>query len=158
MTRQAVSAAGARAIGPYSHGVWAGRRLYLSGQTPLDPKTGDLVQGDASAQTEQCFRNLFAVLEAAGLGPADVVKVNVYLTDMADFAPMNAIYATMFEQPYPARTTVAVAGLPRGARVEIEMIARGARGEGIMAKDKNIKDDKKAKKPKKDKNEKNEKK
>ncbi len=124
MTREAVSAPGASAIGPYSHAVWAGKRLYLSGQTPLDPGTGELVQGDVGAQTEQCFRNLFAVLQAAGLSQKDVVKVNVYLTDMADFAAMNTVYATMFKQPYPARTTVAVAGLPRGARIEIEMIAR----------------------------------
>ncbi len=131
MTREAVSAPGASAIGPYSHAVWAGKRLYLSGQTPLDPATGELAQGDIGAQTEQCFRNLFAVLEAAGLGPEHVVKVNVYLTDMADFAGMNAVYAKMFEQPYPARTTVAVAGLPRGAHVEIEMIAR--RGKAKQA-------------------------
>lgn len=124
MPREAVSAPGASAIGPYSHGVWAGKRLYLSGQTPLDPDTGELVQGDVGAQTEQCFRNLFAVLQAAGLGTNDVVKVNVYLTDMGDFAAMNAVYATMFEPPFPARTTVAVAALPRGARIEIEMIAR----------------------------------
>lgn len=129
MTREAVSAPGASAIGPYSHAVWTGRRLYLSGQTPLDPTTGELVQADIGAQTEQCFRNLFAVLQAAGLGTNDVVKVNVYLVDMADFAAMNAVYATMFEQPYPARTTVAVAGLPRGARVEIEMIARRSKGK-----------------------------
>ncbi len=123
MTREAVSAPGASAIGPYSHAVWSGRRLYLSGQTPLNPQTGELVQGDVGAQTEQCFRNLFAVLQAAGLGTNDVIKVNVYLTDMANFAAMNAVYATIFEQPYPARTTVAVAGLPRGAAIEIEMIA-----------------------------------
>jgi 2-iminobutanoate/2-iminopropanoate deaminase len=124
MTRQAVSAPAASAIGPYSHAVWAGKRLYLSGQTPVDPATGELVQGDLAAQTEQCFRNLFAVLQAAGLGPEHVVKVNVYLTDMGDFGAMNEVYARQFEQPYPARTTVAVAALPRGARIEIEMIAR----------------------------------
>lgn len=130
MTRQAVSAPGASAIGPYSHAVWAGKRLYLSGQTPLDPATGELAQGDIGAQTEQCFRNLFAVLAAAGLGPDHVVKVNVYLTDMADFAAMNGVYGKMFEPPYPARTTVAVAGLPRGARVEIEMLALKRKRKG----------------------------
>jgi 2-iminobutanoate/2-iminopropanoate deaminase len=124
MSRQAVVAPGAAAIGPYSHAVWAGKRLYLSGQTPVDPATGELVQGDVGAQAEQCFRNLFNVLKAAGLGPEHVVKVNVYLTDMGDFAAMNEAYARQFEQPYPARTTVAVAALPRGARIEIEMIAR----------------------------------
>lgn len=124
MSRHAVNAPNATAIGPYSHAVWAGDLLYLSGQTPLDPASGLLVEGDVGAQATQCFRNLFGVLAAAGLTPTDVVKVNVYLTDMADFAAMNAAYAAQFEPPYPARTTVAVAGLPRGARIEIEMIAR----------------------------------
>jgi 2-iminobutanoate/2-iminopropanoate deaminase len=82
-----------------------------------------LVDGDVGAQTRQCFANLFAVLAAAGGTPADVQKVNVFLTDMADFPAMNAAYAEQFEAPYPARTTVAVAGLPLGARVEIEMVA-----------------------------------
>lgn len=136
MTREAVSAPGASAIGPYSHAVWAGRRLYLSGQTPVDPVTGELVQGDVAAQAEQCFRNLFAVLRAAGLGPENVVKVNVYLTDMGNFAAMNEVYARQFEQPYPARTTVAVAALPRGAAIEIEMIARQ---QGKSKKDKKAK-------------------
>lgn len=126
MSRQTVSAPNAAAIGPYSHAVWAGDLLYLSGQTPLDPATGKLVEGDVAAQATQCFRNLFSVLAAAGLTPADVVKVNVYLTDMADFAAMNAAYAAQFEPPYPARTTVAVAGLPRNAQIEIELIARRA--------------------------------
>ncbi len=124
MSRQAVTAPNASAIGPYSHAVWAGDLLYLSGQTPLDPATGMLLKGDVAAQAAQCFRNLFGVLAAAGLTPAHVVKVNVYLTDMADFAAMNAVYAAQFEPPYPARTTVAVAGLPRNAQIEIEMIAR----------------------------------
>jgi 2-iminobutanoate/2-iminopropanoate deaminase len=124
MTREAVSAPGASAIGPYSHAVWAGKRLYLSGQTPVDPSTGELVQGDLAGQAEQCFRNLLAVLQAAGLGPENVIKVNVYLTEMGDFAAMNEVYARQFEQPYPARTTVAVAALPGGARIEIEMVAQ----------------------------------
>ena len=139
MTRKAVSAPGASAIGPYSHAVWAGKRLYLSGQTPLNPRTGELAQGDVGVQTEQCFRNLFAVLQAAGLSTNEVVKVNVYLTDMADFAAMNTVYATMFEQPYPARTTVAVAGLPRGARIEIEMIAPEDQEEVVAARAEQIK-------------------
>jgi 2-iminobutanoate/2-iminopropanoate deaminase len=127
MFRQAIDAPSAAAIGPYSHAVWAGDLLFLSGQTPLDPATGALVEGDVSAQTTQCFRNLFDVLAAAGLTPAHVVKVNVYLTDMADFAALNAVYALQFDAPYPARTTVAVAGLPRGARIEIEMTAQRER-------------------------------
>ena len=124
MARKAVNAPDAVTVGPYSHAVWSGRKLYLSGQTPIDPATGKLVEGDVAAQTAQCFKNLFGVLAAAGLEPGHVVKVNVYLADMQDFAAMNSVYETQFEQPYPARTTIGVAGLPLGARVEIEMIAR----------------------------------
>lgn len=124
MPRHAVTSPTAATVGPYSHAVWAGELLYLSGQTPIDPATGTLCEGDLGDQTRQCFANLFDVLAAAGLTPADVIKVNVYLTDMADFAAMNAVYAGQFEKPYPARTTIAVAGLPLGARVEIELVAR----------------------------------
>ena len=124
MVRKAVQVSNAPSAGPYSHGVWSGDAFYLSGQAAVDPATGRLVAGDVSAQTAQCFRNLFAVLAAAGLGPQDVIKANVYLTDMNDFAAMNAIYAQQFERPYPARTTVGVAALPLGAQVEIELIAR----------------------------------
>lgn len=124
MPRIAVDAPQAAAVGPYSHGVWAGDLLYLSGQTPLDPAAGKLVEGDVAAQAAQCFRNLFGVLAAAGLTPEHVVKVNVFLTDMADFAAMNAVYTTQFEKPFPARTTIGVAALPLGARIEIELIAR----------------------------------
>jgi 2-iminobutanoate/2-iminopropanoate deaminase len=112
------------AIGPYSHGVWAGELLYLSGQTPIDPATARLVEGDVEAQTHRVFDNLKGALEDAGLTMGDVIKCNVYLTDMANFPAMNAAYATRFEAPYPARTTVAVAGLPLGASVEIELVAR----------------------------------
>lgn len=123
--RDAVSAPNApAAVGPYSHAVHAGELLFLSGQTPLDPATGKLVEGDVAAQTTQVFANLRAVLQAAGKSFDDVVKANVYLVDMADFAAMNGVYATVFSQPYPARTTVAVAALPVGARVEIEVVAR----------------------------------
>lgn len=123
--RDAISAPAAPpAVGPYSHAVRAGELLYLSGQTPLDPATGALVPGDVGAQTTQVFANLAAVLDAAGRSFDDVVKANVFLVDMADFAAMNAVYATVFAAPYPARSTVAVAGLPLGARVEIELIAR----------------------------------
>ena len=115
---------GPAAIGPYSSAVWAGDLLYLSGQTPLDPKTGELIKGDVGVQTNRCFDNLEAVLLDSGLTLDDVVKCNVYLTDMADFAAMNAAYQTRFSKPYPARTTVAVKQLPRDAQVEIEMVAR----------------------------------
>jgi 2-iminobutanoate/2-iminopropanoate deaminase len=124
MARKALSAANAAAVGPYSHGIEAGDFVYLSGQTPLDPATSRLVEGGIAAQTEQCFQNLFGVLAAGGLAPEDVVKVNVFLTDMGDFAAMNEVYARQFEKPYPARTTIGVAALPLGATIEIEMIAR----------------------------------
>lgn len=126
MPRTAITAPNAVAIGPYSHAVQSGDLVYLSGQTPIDPATGKLVEGNVASQAEQCFQNLFAVLAAGGLAPADVVKVNVYLTDMNDFAPMNEVYARQFAAPYPARTTIGVASLPLGARIEIEMIARKA--------------------------------
>ena len=124
MPRTAFTADGAVAVGPYSHAVQVGEFYYLSGQTPLDSTTGKLVEGDIAAQTEKCFENLFKVLEAAGLTEADVVKANVFLTDMGNFAAMNTVYATKFSAPYPARSTIAVAGLPLGAQVEIELIAR----------------------------------
>lgn len=124
MARKAYSAEGAVSVGPYSHAVEMGDYVFLSGQTPIDPKTGKLAEGGVAVQTEQCFRNLFKVLEAAGLTPDDVVKVNVYLRDMKDFADMNAVYSTQFSTPYPARTTIGVAGLPLDARIEIEMIAK----------------------------------
>ena len=124
MTRKAFSAPGAAAVGPYSHAVDSGDLVFLAGQTPLDPQTGKLVEGDISRQTSQCFKNLFSVLEAAGLTPDDVQKVNVYLTDMGNFAAMNTVYSTQFSTPYPARTTIGVAALPLGAQVEIEMIAK----------------------------------
>lgn len=112
------------AIGPYAHAVWAGDLLYLSGQTPIDPATGELVVGDVGVQTRRVFANLEAVLAQAGLTLDDVVKCLVFLTTMDDFAAMNEVYAQRFAAPFPARSTVAVAGLPLGARVEIELIAR----------------------------------
>lgn len=124
-TRFVVSAPDApKAIGPYSQAVWNGNELFCSGQTPIDPATGTLIDGDVTAQTQRVFDNLAAVLRAAELSLDDVIKCNVYLVDMADFAAMNAAYATRFSAPHPARTTVAVAGLPLGARVEIELVAR----------------------------------
>lgn len=124
-TRQPVSAADApKAIGPYSQAVWNGSELFCSGQTPIDPATGKLIEGDVAEQTHRVFDNLAAVLAAAGLSLDDAVKCNVYLTDMKDFPAMNGAYETRFTAPFPARTTVAVAGLPLGARVEIELVAR----------------------------------
>lgn len=124
MPRKAYTAAGAVAIGPYSHAVESGDLIYLSGQTPIDSGTGKLISGDIITQTEQCFKNLFNVLSASGLTPDDVIKVNVFLTDMGNFDAMNSVYLIQFSAPYPARTTIGVASLPLGAQVEIEMIAR----------------------------------
>ena len=125
MARQHVeSPRGPAAIGPYSAAVWAGDLLYLSGQTPIDPTSGALIDGDVEAQTHRAFDNLELVLGDAGLSMDQVIKCNVYLTDMANFPAMNAAYGKRFTPPYPARTTVAVAGLPKGAQVEIELVAR----------------------------------
>ena len=124
MARRAFTAEGAVAIGPYSHAIESGDYVFLSGQTPIETSTGRLLEGDAAAQTEQCFKNLFNVLEAAGLNSDDVVKVNVFLTNMEDFSAMNSVYMKMFNMPYPARTTIGVLALPLGANVEIEMIAK----------------------------------
>lgn len=124
MSREVVNVGSAATVGPYSHACAGGGLLFLSGQTPIDPATGALVTGSIQAQTQQCFANLFAVLEAAGLTPDDVVNVQVYLVDMRDFAAMNEAYATRFGTPYPARTTIGVASLPLGASVEIGLVAR----------------------------------
>ena len=111
-------------IGPYSQAVRSGRTLYCSGQTALDPATGNLVEGDAATQTEQVMKNLGAVLKAAGCDYGDIVKTTIFLIDMNDFAAVNEVYGKYFDASKPARSTVAVAALPRGARVEIEAIAR----------------------------------
>lgn len=122
--RQIVSSPAApKAIGPYSQAVWTANLLYCSGQTPIDPATGKLVDGGISEQTQQAFDNLEAFLRDAGLSMGDVIKVNVYLTSMSNFAGMNAVYQSRFQAPYPARTTVAVAELPLKALVEIELVA-----------------------------------
>lgn len=112
------------AIGPYSQGVTRDGWLYTAGQIGLVPGTGALVSPDVGEQTEQVFVNLAAVLTAAGVGFRHVVKATVYLVDMNDFTTVNEIYGRHFEEPYPARSTVAVAGLPKGARVEIDLVAR----------------------------------
>jgi 2-iminobutanoate/2-iminopropanoate deaminase len=124
MTRIAVLAPGAAKVGPYSHAVEAAGLLFLSGQTPIDPATGQLVAGSIAAQTNQCLDNLFAVLEQRNLGSDNVISVQVFLTDMADFPAMNAAYCLRFSEPFPARTTIGVASLPLGASVEIALIAR----------------------------------
>ncbi|MFO7675374.1 MAG: RidA family protein [bacterium] len=110
-------------VGPYSQAVKAGGFVFTSGQIPLDPATGQMAAGDVKAEAEMVFRNLAAVLEAAGTSLDRAVKVLVFLTDMADFGAVNEVYARWFKEPFPARSCVAVAGLPKGARVEIELVA-----------------------------------
>ena len=112
-----------QAIGPYSQAVSANGFVFASGQIPIDPQTGEFVTGGVAEQTEQVLRNLAAVLEAAGSSLDKVVKTTVFLADMTDFAAMNEVYARHFKSEPPARATVAAAGLPRGARVEIEAVA-----------------------------------
>lgn len=112
-----------RAIGPYSQAIRVGEFVYLSGQIPLDPATGELVTGDIEAETHRVMQNLGAVLEAAGASYASVVKTTIFVVDMADYAAVNKVYGGYFPEVPPARSTVAVAALPRGARVEIEATA-----------------------------------
>ena len=118
------------AIGPYSQAVRSGDTLYCSGQIPLDPATGTLVAGSIAEQTERVLDNLGAVLEAAGFGFPDVVRCTVYLVDMDDFAEMNGVYARYFGDEPPARVTVAVAALPKGADLEISCTARKVTNDG----------------------------
>lgn len=110
------------AIGPYSQAVRAGGTVYLSGQIPLDPATGELVQADIATEARRVFDNLQAVCEAAGGSMDDVARVGIYLTDLSDFAAVNAVMADYFQAPYPARSTIQVSGLPRGARVEVDAV------------------------------------
>jgi len=125
MRRTVESASAPRAIGPYSQAIEArgARTLWLSGQIPLDPATGELVPGDVAAQTARVMQNLAAVLAAAGAGLEQVVRCTVYLADLADFAAVNEVYGRSFPKDPPARATVQVAALPRGARVEIDAVA-----------------------------------
>jgi 2-iminobutanoate/2-iminopropanoate deaminase len=111
-------------VGPFSPAVENAGSLYLSGQVAQDPGSGKLIEGDIAAQTEQILRNATAILQAAGKDLSDVVRVGVFLTDMADLQAMNATYARHFEAPYPARTTVAVSALPLGARIEMDFVTR----------------------------------
>lgn len=111
-----------KAIGPYSQAVQVGSTIYTSGQIPLDPATGELIAGDIDTQTRRVFENLRAVIEAAGASFADAVRVGIYLTDLSNFAAVNAVMAEYFQQPYPARSTIGIAALPRGAQVEIDLV------------------------------------
>jgi 2-iminobutanoate/2-iminopropanoate deaminase len=111
------------AIGPYSQAVRAGGLLFLSGQIPLDPATGEIVGGDVAAQAEQAMKNLGAVLEGAGRGFADVVRTTLYVVDLGSYARVNEVYGRYFHAPFPARSTIQVVALPRGALIEVEAIA-----------------------------------
>ena len=123
MPRQAIHSDRApAAIGPYSQAVRAGGVVYLSGQIPLDPATGELVSADIATEARRVFDNLKAVCEAAGGTLEDVARVGIYLMDLSDFAAVNAVMAEYFQAPYPARSTIQVAGLPRGARVEVDAV------------------------------------
>jgi reactive intermediate/imine deaminase len=123
MSRQTISTPQApKAIGPYSQAVRCGNTVYFSGQIPLDPATGELVTGDITAQTRRVFENLKAVCEASGGTLAQIARVGIYLTDLANFAAVNAVMAEYCTQPYPARSTIGVSSLPRGAQVEVDAI------------------------------------
>ena len=124
MRKHVISAAAPRPIGPYSQGVMAGGFMFVSGQIPLDPQTNELVGGGIEAQTEQVLKNLLAVLKEAKMGAEHVVKTTVFLSDLKDFAKMNEVFAARFGAHRPARSTVAVAALPAGARVEIDLVVR----------------------------------
>ncbi|TAL82564.1 MAG: RidA family protein [Rhodanobacter sp.] len=110
------------AIGPYSQAVRHGNTVYFSGQIPLDPATGALVEGDISVQTRRVFDNLEAVAKAAGGSLGQIVRMGIYVTDLVNFAAVNAVMADYFQQPYPARSTIEVAGLPKAAQVEVDAI------------------------------------
>jgi 2-iminobutanoate/2-iminopropanoate deaminase len=118
-----------KAIGPYSQGVRAGDLIFVSGQIPIDPATGELITGPIEDQTRRVLQNVGAVLAAAGRSLADVVKATVFLQDMNDFARMNAVYGEFFAVPYPARAAVQVARLPRDVKVEVEVIALAGPGK-----------------------------
>lgn len=123
MSRQIIHTDSApAAIGPYSQAVKAGTTVYLSGQIPLDPATMELVSDDVAAQARQVFNNLAAVCDAAGGSLGKIVRVGIYLTDLARFAEVNAVMAEFFDAPYPARSTIEVSALPRGARVEVDAV------------------------------------
>ena len=123
MTRQPIETSDApAAVGPYSQAVRHGNLVFLSGQVALDPTSGDLVEGGAGAQTRQVFRNLEAVCAAAGGTLDGILKLNIYLTDLGNFATVNEIMAETFSAPYPARATIGVAALPLGAEVEVEAV------------------------------------
>ncbi len=124
MARRAFNAKNTNPVGPYSHAAESDGLFFFSGQIGLDGATGKIVQGGITAETEQCLKNIRAVLETAGLTEADVIKATVFITDMGNFQAMNEVYGKFFLSPFPARSTIGVAALPLGALVEIEVVAR----------------------------------
>ena len=112
-----------KAVGPYSQAVAVGNFLFCAGQIPLDPATGELIEGDVTAQTERVLQNVAGVLRANGMTFANVVKATVFMVDLGKFADMNTVYSKYFSEPFPARSTIQVAALPKGSQVEIEVIA-----------------------------------
>ena len=123
MKKAIVTVEAPSALGPYSQAIASGTMLFCAGQIPLNPATGELVQGDAALQARQVLENLGGVLRANNMTFSNVVKTTVFLTDLADFGAMNQVYASFFTEPFPARSTVQVAALPKGASVEIEAVA-----------------------------------
>ena len=123
MKKEIKTAKASSAIGPYSQAIQIGNLVYTSGQIPIDPSTGTFVEGGIKEQTRQSLENVKSILEEAGLTMGDVVKTTVFMADMNDFADMNTVYAEFFTKPYPARSAVAVKTLPKGALVEIEVLA-----------------------------------
>lgn len=124
MSKKTYSAPGVSTVGPYSPAVEIDGLVYFSGQIPIDYSTGKLVEGDIQTQTRQCFKNLNDLLESSSVSVDEILKATVYLADIADFKAVNEVYAEFFKAPYPARTAIAVAALPLGARIEIEVIAK----------------------------------
>ena len=133
MKRAITSDRAPKAVGPYSQAVAFGDLLFCAGQIPLDPETGEITGADVAAQTERVIENIRAVLIVNSMTLTDVVKTTVFLTTMEDFAAMNAVYARHFSEPFPARSTVAVVALPRGAKVEIEVTAARSKAAGSKA-------------------------
>jgi 2-iminobutanoate/2-iminopropanoate deaminase len=132
MTRHAIQTNGAPApVGPYSQAIRSGDTVWCSGQVGLDPASGELVEGGVEAQAERALRSLQAVLDAAGLGFDDVVKTTIFLADIGDFAAVNAVYGRFMSDPPPARSTIGVGALPKGALVEIEMVAQRIRTDAV---------------------------
>jgi 2-iminobutanoate/2-iminopropanoate deaminase len=123
MLSPVITTAAPKALGPYSQAIKAGQFLFVSGQVPIDPGTGNLVEGSIADQTRRAFENVGAILKAGGASFKDVVRTTVYLADLGDFTAMNEVYATFFTAPQPARSTIQAARLPRDARIEVDVIA-----------------------------------